>query len=399
MTTATEAARRLIGAIPDHPVVSIYVDLDPTQFATPDARASQIRSLIDAAHREAERDDALSHDEKVALREDIARISAYLGDPPTEGARALAIFSSSRDDLFEVIRLSRPAPATVLIDHRPYIEPLLAAAADRRWMVALVNRRSARFFAGDRDGLTEQTSIHSDIHGQHDQGGWSQAHYQRSIEKDVDDHLREVAETIRRSFRRRLFDRYALGGPIEIVARLDKMLEEDDVRAGLVEERLEVDVENSNDDAITAAAAPIIEQEERRRERVSLDRMVAGVRRGPRVADAEGESTAGGHGAAGPEQTIEALNERRVETLLLATIGASGVVRTGFDREGGRCPTCGLLTLEGDADCPVDGTAVEPVSLREAAIEAAIAQAAEVVLVTEHPDLGPFQGIGAVLRF
>ena len=48
----------------------------------------------------------------------------------------------------------------------------------------------------------------------------------------------------------------------------------------------------------------------------------------------------------------------------------------------------------------VDGTELEPVEhLREAAVEAAIAQDAEVISINHYPDLGPFQGIGALLRF
>lgn len=226
------------------------------------------------------------------------------------------------------------------------MEPLVAATTGRRWMVALVNRSAARFFVDDRDGLREDLELHSDVHGQHDQGGWSQPRYARSVEKDVDGHLREVAESIRRSYRRRLFDRYAIGGPAETVARLDRMLDEADVRAGIVAgARVEVDVANSTPEEVTKAAAPVIDADEQRHERETLDRMRAGA----------------------------------------AT--------------GGRCPSCGLLTLEADGDCPVDETALTPVQLREATVEAAIAQDADVVLVTGHPDLGPFEGIGAALRF
>jgi peptide subunit release factor 1 (eRF1) len=386
MTTTADIARRLSGLTPAHRIISLYLDLDPERFASPPARATEVRSLIDTAHKQVESEASLTHEEKAALREDIGRLSEYLEDPPTEGARGLAIFCSGRDGLFEVVQLPRPTAARVVIGRRPQVEPLVAAAPSERWLVALVNRSTARFFAGYRDRLSEQHGLHSDVHGQHDQGGLSQARYQRSVEKEVDDHLREVAETIRRSFRRQLFDRFALGGPAEVVARLDRMLGEDDVRAGLIEQRVAIDVENSSADQVTEAAAVLIEDDERRRERAALDRMAAGV-------------GGGGAGAGGPEQTVEALNERRVEVLLLATAGRSDVVRAGFERDGGRCPSCGLLTLSGEGDCPADGTALEPVALRGATIEAALAQDAAVVLVSRYPDLGPFQGIGAVLRF
>jgi peptide subunit release factor 1 (eRF1) len=93
----------------------------------------------------------------------------------------------------------------------------------------------------------------------------------------------------------------------------------------------------------------------------------------------------------GPSDTAEALNERRVETLLLAP---------DFDRAAQRCPTCGMLVLDGDGQCPADQTKLEDLEhLREGVVKAALAQDAEVMVVRHHPDLGPFQGIGAVLRF
>ena len=56
--------------------------------------------------------------------------------------------------------------------------------------------------------------------------------------------------------------------------------------------------------------------------------------------------------------------------------------------------------LDADGRCPADGGELEEVDdLREAAIEAALAQDAEVTIVHHYPDLGPLQGIGALLRF
>ena len=92
----------------------------------------------------------------------------------------------------------------------------------------------------------------------------------------------------------------------------------------------------------------------------------------------------------GVEDTLEALNERRVQTLLL-----SGE----FDGRGCRCPSCGMLLAEGGRRCPADGTETEPVDhLREAVVESAIGQDAEVMVVRHHEG-EPRQGIAAILRF
>ena len=119
-------------------------------------------------------------------------------------------------------------------------------------------------------------------------------------------------------------------------------------------------------------------EDEQRAEREALDRLEAGIGAGSRAAG-------------GVENTIEALNERRVETLLLDS---------AFEGKIQRCPNCGLLVLGSDGRCPADESGLERVDhLREAVVEAALAQDAAVIVVHHYEDLGPLGGIGAVLRF
>jgi hypothetical protein len=77
--TVEQLAKRLVERRPRHRVVSLYLDLDPSeQFATPRARESQIHSLIDGAAREVDADDTLDHENRVAVREDLGRLRDYL---------------------------------------------------------------------------------------------------------------------------------------------------------------------------------------------------------------------------------------------------------------------------------------------------------------------------------
>ena len=78
MVIAADPVRRLIEHRTGHPVISLYLDLDPEQFATAPARAAQIRSLIDQAARELDALGGLSHDELVTLRADLQRVDGYL---------------------------------------------------------------------------------------------------------------------------------------------------------------------------------------------------------------------------------------------------------------------------------------------------------------------------------
>lgn len=74
VSSGVREARQLVQHHGGHRVVSFYLDLDPERFGTPPARAPQIGSLVDQAHREIERDETLSHEELTGLREDLRRL-------------------------------------------------------------------------------------------------------------------------------------------------------------------------------------------------------------------------------------------------------------------------------------------------------------------------------------
>jgi len=379
VSVVTQVTKQLAAHRSGHRVISVYLDLDPDRFATAPARASQIRSLIDDAHKHLESTDGLDHEEVISLRSDLERVDAYLGsdEPPFQGARALAVFCCSRDDLFEVFQLPRTTEARVMIEPTPYIEPLVVATADRRWAVILVSRRIARLLTGTPSTISEHERFDDDVRGHHSQGGPSQANYQRSVEKDTDDHLRRAAEEVYRCWQRERFDRLAVGGPEEIASRLEKLLHPD-IGGCLVDGRVDVDVATANEEHVRSALQGLAQEDEERLERDALDGLAAGI-------------GSGGRAVGGPSDTIEALNERRVATLVL---------EPGFDQPAARCPACGLLVLEVGGVCPIDGTELEQVDhLREAAVEAAVAQDAEVIVVSHYPDLGPVRGVGALLRF
>ena len=379
VSSGLQEVRRLIAHRGRHPVISLYLDLDPERFATPPARASQIRSLVDTAAKQIESQDGLDHEQTIGLREDLRRIDSFLSSPeaPFKGARAIAVFSSSGEDLFESVKLARPVPAQVVIEPTPYVAPMITAVERRRWLIALVNRRSARVLAGSPDRLDERARVDDDVPGRHDQGGWSQANYERSIEHDVDEHLKRIAEVINRRWLQERSDRVAIGGPQETVPRFEELLGED-VRGHLARGRVEVDISSATEAQIREAVEKLVAEDEKRGERELLDRL----------EDALG---AGGRAAGGPERTVEALNQRRASVLLL---------EPGFDGHGKCCPSCGILLLEGDDRCPADGSELHEVEhLREAVVEAAVERDADVVVVRSYPDLGPHRGIAALLRF
>jgi peptide chain release factor subunit 1 len=373
-----ETVRRLATLRPSSgAVVSLYLDLDPSELATAEARSSAIRSLIDQAGREAELRSDLSHQERMALREDVTRIADRLKRMSFQGARGVALFTCGPAGLLEEIKLERPVPSKVVIDRHPHVEPLLPIAERLRWCLALVNRSTARFFEGSEDRLEEVAEVRDEVHGKHDQGGWSQARYQRSVEKEAEDHLRRVAEALRARFKRAPFDRLLLGGPTEALTAFERLLHPDlqQKLAG----RLDVDVQSPGPEQVRQAAADAFATERRRRERDLLDRIRSAI------------GGANGAGAAGLPDVLAALNEKRVGTLAFSD---------SFHQEGYACRECGWLSADPLERCPIDGSQLDQRDdLREDVVEAALAQGAEVVLVSEHRDLDPLGGTAALLRF
>src|SRR5256885_15947389 len=107
-----EKLRRLAQLRPDNGacVLSLFLNLDPSEFATPPARETEIRSLIDQAERELREAGDLSHETKQALKQDIARARGYLAGADFSGAHGMALFLCGPADLFEAIQLPRPLP-------------------------------------------------------------------------------------------------------------------------------------------------------------------------------------------------------------------------------------------------------------------------------------------------
>jgi peptide subunit release factor 1 (eRF1) len=372
-----ERLRRLAELRPERGrVLSVFLNLDPSQFGTAPARASAITSIVNEAAQRVEESGA-DHDDLVALREDVERVrEALQGDGVADdAARAVAVFACGPAELLEILRLPKPIDSRAVVDDSPYVEPLVTEVQGARWCLVLANRRSARIFFGPPDQLEETDRIEDNVHSQHQQGGWSQARYERSVDKDVQTHLGHTAEVLFNHYKRHGFDHLLVGGPEETLGDLKGALH------SYLQQRIvgdvQLDVENSGIDDVRTAAAEAVEAYETQREREALDRLNEAVGRG-------------GRGAAGLDEVLSALNEARVEILLLAD---------GFTASGYRDRESGLLTSE-DRSGPVDEGALEHLdNLVEAAIEKTMEQAAEVMLVRRHDDLERHGGIGAVLRY
>jgi peptide subunit release factor 1 (eRF1) len=363
-------------------VLSVYVNFDPSETPTIPARMTAITSVIDQAERELRDAPNLDRGAREGLRTGIDRVRTFLErEFDASGARGVAVFCDSSHDLFEALKLPRGVAQLAVIDDAPFVEPLTELDAGARFLVVLCNRRLGRLLLGSSEGLAEVARIQSDVHGQHRQGGLSQPRYERSIDNEAAAHIRAVAEEARKRFGQRPLDGVLLGAPEEVIGRLRESLPA--ALRELVAGQVDVDVEHASPDEVLEDARREIERIHREREDEAIKRLTEGLEGGPK------------HAVAGIAEVLEPLNERRVETLLVAT---------GTHAPGRECPRCGWLGVAGDI-CPADGT---PTLTREdivaTAVQRALLQSAEVRILHPRDDeeRGPLDahgGIGAVLRF
>src|SRR3954447_22729102 len=218
----TQARLRALAAV--HPeegrVLSVFLNLDPTEFATPSARSSAITSVMTAAAHKVDETTDLTHEERSALRDDVERVRDVLlaYDVASNATRAVAVYACGPADLLEVIRLRRPVANKVVLDRTPCVEPLVLHGTDEQWLVLVTNRRAARLFVGPGDALEETDRFVDDVHSEYQKQGWSPSKFDRSVEQEVKDHLANAADLAFDVYKQRGLDRVLIGAPDDLVA-------------------------------------------------------------------------------------------------------------------------------------------------------------------------------------
>jgi peptide chain release factor subunit 1 len=357
--------------------ISVYVDLDPSTSATAGDLATRINSVLDEGEKQlgAERKD-LAHAQREALQSDFQRIRRYFEDDfDRDGVHGAAIFAAGLDNLWRPLTLSERVADEVKIARDFYLAPLVPVVGRGDGaLVVVVGRERGHVFrirAGRLDELVEQ---HDDTPGRHDQGGWSQARFQRHIDELANRHLRAVAEQLDREFRRRQSPRIVVVCSEETRSDFESALP-NDVREAIIG-WTSAEAHASPADLVDVVS-PVLEQWRDEREEETIERW-------------REEAGRNGRAASGWPATLEAASDARVDVLLF---------QDGADRPAWQCPACGRASAE-EGPCPLDGA---PMDRRDNGLDLAVHQAlahgGTVCAVQNRRDLDPVEGIGALLRY
>ena len=357
--------------------ISMYLDLDPSVSPTPDVVQSRVNSLLDEVDRsEIARRAELTHEQKQGLRDDVARLRAFFeSDFSRDGSHGYAFFCAGLDNVWQPLPLSERVLDLVKVGGTFYLAPLvpLIGRGDGV-LVAFVGRERGdlyRLRAGRLEEIVEQTD---DTPGRHDQGGWSQARYQRHIEKLVQDHLKDVAETLDRLLRQLRRPRVVVVANEETRAELEEELSHEVKEAVIGWASADA---RATPAQLQKTVEPLLEKWRAEQEASAVERW----------REAAGRN---GRAASGWAQTLEAASDGRVELLLF---------EDGADHEAWQCPACGRLAAE-PGTCPLDGTQMEESrDGLDLAVHQTLAHGGTVWALQQRQDLEPVEGIGAVLRY
>jgi peptide chain release factor subunit 1 len=357
--------------------ISLYLDLDPSVTPTRGDAATRMNALLDEGVREsATTGRKLTHEQHRALQNDLERVRRYFEHEfERDGARGLAIFAAGLDNVWKTILVIDPVPDAIRIGRDFYLAPLvpLVGRGDGA-LVAVVGREQGQLFRLQGGRLRELVDRFEEQPRRHDQGGWSQAGYQRHIDELAGRHLRDVAEELDRHVRRLRSPRVVIVSSEQTRAELFDLLSHEtrSVLAGWASAEA-----HATPAELLEVAQPVLERWRSAQEQQSIERW-------------REERGRNGRAAAGWSETLEAASDGRVETLLF---------EVGAEREAFVCPECGRAAVE-SGSCPLDGMRLEsePRGL-DLAVHLTLRHGGSVWAVQHHEDLAPVERIGALLRY
>jgi peptide subunit release factor 1 (eRF1) len=352
------------------PVTSFYLDVDGRRHPR---RADVERRATWLLRRSGRLDGYAGHP---SVQEDLRRIEERVrAGFDRRTTRGVAVFSCTAHDLFEVVELPAPVRDRVVVNHTPAVGQLERVIQEHAPIgVLLADRQRARMFVFELGELTERSELLDELPRDYDTPGERDRGTRAShVEALVHVHLRHAADVAWRVFQERPYAHLAIGAPEAVASELVALLHP------YLRERLvgRVPLTTGSTLAEVRDVATEVEREADRRREAAL------------VARLREEAAAGRRGVVGLRDTLAALNERRVERLL---------VSDGYAEEGWRCPTTGALVAVGPTSPLTGEQMVRVADVVEDAIELALNQGCAVHVCVDA-DLDCLGRIGALLRF
>lgn len=360
--------KELIDYRPGSPMLSVYLNLDPTE-GPPDAVRLQLRQMLKQTG---------------AAPEDEQAVVQYVEHEFGGAGRSLAIFSCRSKGFFRAYPLMVPVRSRARVMDRPYVKPL-ADLLDHYggYGVVLVDKQGARLFHFHLGQLTEQEGTLGETVRRTKRGGGSTAPGRRGgtagqtryAEEVAERNLKEAARFAARFFKDRRVRRVLIGGTEENVSLFQSQLPK--AWQSLVVGTFPMEM-TAGHAQVLARAMDLVQQAERESEARQVQAVITAAAKGR-------------EGVVGLDETLSAAHEGRVQTLVLSD---------GFRAPGYRCQGCGFLTVQVLERCPFCGRDFERLDdAVEMVVRKVMADGGEVEVVRGSAELDRVGRIGALLRY
>jgi peptide chain release factor subunit 1 len=350
----------------DERILSIYLNTDPTEVQA-EAAKIQLRNLL----------------KTVNLPEDVQVVEQFINYEYDWAAKGLVLFSDSRNDYFRSYQLNMAVPNQIFVGDKPVIRPLVHLLDNfSGWGVVLVDKQGARLFSFELGELKEAGSVLGDEVKQLKRGGGDTMYGRKGgsdpsgkVENIIERNIKEVIEYATDFFSHHHIRRIIIGGTDDNIARFRDELPKS--WQSLVVGDFTM--------SMTASHLDVLDQVTREALAVQ-DKINQSL-----IEQAITLSAKGSTGVTGLIDTLNAIHEGRVKTLL---------VLQDFEEEGYRCTGCGYLTVQELEVCPFCNGSFERIDKAvEMAVQDTLRKNAEAKVVLENEDLAKAGQIAALLRY
>ena len=318
---------------------------------------------------------------KESARNDLDRIVRLSGELRSNGTHAKAVFACAAQKIWREYDLPPTLAGTHLFVGRHFLLKPLAhlLGALPQLGVVLVDRHRARFFDLRLRDLTEREGLFHPLSrkGRSDgYAGYDGGHAERRVADEARQHFKAVAEALKESLEKGVFEKWILGCQDIHWPQLEPQLHAYVNQALLG--RFPADMAHITCDQIRTHAQQIVERwhNDRRRELVS---------------QVLGQARSKGRGVTGLRRVLRSLEMGEVQTLLIGENLQAHAVQ---------CVGCGHLDAHIVSFCPACGRATqEIVDVGEAILPWVIRRDIETFYVKPDDEFDKVGNIAALLRF
>ena len=306
------------------------------------------------------------------------RVQGWLDTGYDEANRGVVVYAEVGGDWFEAMQFPVPVQNRLVVADRPVVGPLAQVLESyHHYGVVLLDREHVRLLSVYLGTLLDEVEYRGEplpTNSHVQAGGYSQSRYQRRKAEEMRHFFKEFAQEVEQFVARYQPQDLVLLGTEENVAKFREFLPDSLLQKVVHEGQMWVD---ENPSEILARLEPYLRAEQDRQDREVLEQ----VR--DRVVN-DYLATAGIQG------TLSALQEGRVDTLVLAK---------DHRTDGVRCAQCGFVFARDLKSCPYDGSdAFEGVDVVEEMVRMAEGQGVSIAFA-EPGEVADMKGAAALLRY